>query len=563
MRLTTRLRGDERGSALVLAVMATALLLALGLALLSIVDTQATESTGERTRERGFNLSESLLNSQAFVLGRNWPSTAPSPNNTCGSTYFGDTVGSTTNAAGATAAQIASTALLRPNINASYTDSAYSGATWKVYVCDDDGTSTVWSNSLLTTRHGYDENANNLVWVRAQATLGTKTRAVAGLVRARTFHPLNSKYGLVAGNLSEDLSSSTNAVTTSGVVTKVTSGLLNSNPAVAADVLYPAPASGVTGVRCGLLDHVSAVKTCVTGAISATSGLPVFDALVTSGKYEQFAYTSSTSADAIAQLRTQAKTSPGKYMATASGATPTSSTDYTNIPSCAISGATSSSVVFIEKVGNGDQYCYIDVSAGVTYKALVIGSGRVVIRGSNTITSYFNADGSVNPANLFTGVIYALNNQTSDLTSSAPLKELIRIEKAARVRGAVHADGKNATVGIIAPDFNSNALITGLFCPGALCGSASTVAALLSTLGVSAVLDQIVSGCVGLVALGACVGVNTSALGINSTTIAAGITAQMTTYGSAIHSDVATINSLSVYGTSGVVSGTFRDLQQR
>ena len=39
------------------------------------------------------------------------------------------------------------------------------------------------------------------------------------------------------------------------------------------------------------------------------------------------------------------------------------------------------------------------------------------------------------------------------------------------------------------------------------------------------------------------------------------LTTQLSTYGSAIHSDVTAINRLSVYGTSGVVSGTFRDLQ--
>ena len=50
-------------------------------------------------------------------------------------------------------------------------------------------------------------------------------------------------------------------------------------------------------------------------------------------------------------------------------------------------------------------------------------------------------------------------------------------------------------------------------------------------------------------------------LGLN--TVVGGITAQMTTYGSAIRSDVATINALTVHGASGVVPGSFRDLQPR
>ena len=72
-----RLRDDESGAALITALLCTMVMLALGLALLAIVDTQASESTDERTRDRGFNLAESVLTSEAFVLGRNWPTTRP------------------------------------------------------------------------------------------------------------------------------------------------------------------------------------------------------------------------------------------------------------------------------------------------------------------------------------------------------------------------------------------------------------------------------------------------------------------------------------------------------
>ena len=85
----------------------------------------------------------------------------------------------------------------------------------------------------------------------------------------------------------------------------------------------------------------------------------------------------------------------------------------------------------------------------VTYKALVIGSGRVVIRGSGR-RSRPVLDGSRRPNPASPGVIYALNNQSSaadaGLARASP-KELIRVERGARVTGGVHADGKNATIG--------------------------------------------------------------------------------------------------------------------
>jgi Tfp pilus assembly protein PilX len=543
------LRQDERGSALITALLATVVMLALGMALLAIVDTQAQQSGVERTRDRGFNLSESVLNSEAFVLGRSWPLSGAS---VCGAAGagFGDTLG-----APVTSTTPAATKLLRSTLNASYTDSAYAGGKWQVNICDDSSGSTVWNDTTGLAGPAYDANANNKVWVRAQSQVGGKTRTVVGLVQARTTNPLNSKYGLVAGNISEDLGSTTAAITNTAVVSSLTSGLLNTNPPVGADSAYPSPASGVTGLRCGLLDNVSLTKTCVTGAIGALSSVPLINTLVTQGRFEQFPTVTSTSANSIGQLRTQAKAAGGVYMGTAPGASTTAAA-----PSCGISGATANSVVFIEQVGTGDQYCTVNVgTTGVTYKALVIGSGRVIIRGSGAITTYNATPGSVN---LFTGVIYALNLQTSDQTVTSPTRELVRVEQGARVKGAIHADGKNATVGLIAPDFDSNALINGLLCPGALCVLAPTVTGLLSTLGLSGTLNALINGtCVGVTLGSTCLGVSIPALGLN--TVVGGITSQLSTYGSAVRSDVATINKLSVYGVSGVVGGTFRDLQQQ
>ena len=60
-----------------------------------------------------------------------------------------------------------------PNLNASFDDSAYTGATWQINVCDDDphgAGATVWSDGLLDGTN-YDANGNSLVWVRSEATV--------------------------------------------------------------------------------------------------------------------------------------------------------------------------------------------------------------------------------------------------------------------------------------------------------------------------------------------------------------------------------------------------------
>src|SRR4051812_39870102 len=51
------------------------LLLALGLATLSIIDTQQKQGAQQRLREDSFNLAEGMLYTQSQILARNWPQT--------------------------------------------------------------------------------------------------------------------------------------------------------------------------------------------------------------------------------------------------------------------------------------------------------------------------------------------------------------------------------------------------------------------------------------------------------------------------------------------------------
>jgi Tfp pilus assembly protein PilX len=561
LKLTRRLREDERGIALVTALLCSVVMLGIGLALLKIVDTQAKISTTERTHDRAFNLAESVLNSEAFVLGRNWPATVPSPNPVCSASNagFSDTLGATTAASTATAR-------LRPNLDASYTDAAYTGASWQVNVCDNTTGSSVWSSSVLNN-NTWDENGDGNVWLYAQATVQAKTRVLVGLVNVRTLSPLPSKYGLVSGGLTDDLGASVNALSTNALG-GVLSGLLGTTPTVAADpniAVASPPTSGVTGLRCGATDvRLVPLSTCVAGTIGALGALPILNTLL-GGKLEQFPTTTTIPSADIDQLRAQA-VAAGTYVQSVAGAATSA-----GAPACAIpAAATSSSVVFIDQVGtgtgtgttlgSGDQYCYVNVggASGVRYKALVIGSGRVVIRGDGTSTGT-PTNTAAGQKNTFSGVIYALNQQRLAVVdggrglgdSATPGREVVRIESGAHVRGGVYADGKSAKVSIIPPPItiNTTTLIASLIpceIPALnVCVLRGTITALGSVLGI---VDDLISR-LGLAT------VTTALLGQ--------LNPQRATYGSAIVSDLTTVNAITVYGASGVTPGTFRDLQPR
>ena len=103
---------------------------------------------------------------------------------------------------------------------------------------------------------GYDANTNDKLWVRAQSIVDGKTRAVGGLVNVRKLPALKSKFGLVAGNVREDLGSTVTALDQQRASCGVLPALLGDHAARRAGRRLPAPASGVTGLRCGLLEDV-------------------------------------------------------------------------------------------------------------------------------------------------------------------------------------------------------------------------------------------------------------------------------------------------------------------
>lgn len=170
-----RLR-DERGSALVAAMILMSVMLGVGLALASIGDTQEKQATSERVRESSFGLAEAALDAQVSRLGRTWPSTAATAYPTeCAPTSASPALcpDASTLTAGLTGVDYgASTCPGAPPV-------------WRSQVRDNGGTITsYYRGSVAATQQPWDVNGDGLLWVRAEGRARCKLRTIVTLVRA-------------------------------------------------------------------------------------------------------------------------------------------------------------------------------------------------------------------------------------------------------------------------------------------------------------------------------------------------------------------------------------------
>jgi hypothetical protein len=151
-KVSTKLQKDERGWALLVAMVVMALLLGLGLATLALVDTQQSQSRQQRIRESSFNLAEGMLYSSSQILARRWPSlsTQAFPDQCTQSNYTGTNTTFCTDPATVTAA----TGGTNPIFGGA--DFSTSGTVnWAVQVRDNgDSQGRVLSNYDQTTANG-------------------------------------------------------------------------------------------------------------------------------------------------------------------------------------------------------------------------------------------------------------------------------------------------------------------------------------------------------------------------------------------------------------------------
>lgn len=179
--------GGEEGNVLVIAVVMVALMLVLGTAAMSTVDTQTDVTKRDRQHESSFNLVEGVLNAQTFVLGR---------------------LG-TGNAGNQFPVQCASTlsATLCPSpeqLGRTYANAVqndYDGTmTWWTQVRDNPN-GVLYSPAAVGAAPRYDANGDNRLWVTASATVRGRMRTVVALIAVENRPITFPNYAMVGGYL--------------------------------------------------------------------------------------------------------------------------------------------------------------------------------------------------------------------------------------------------------------------------------------------------------------------------------------------------------------------------
>jgi Tfp pilus assembly protein PilX len=165
--MISRIGRQQEGSALIIAILAMAIMLSVGLATLSFGAGQRQLTAGERIRESTFTVAEAALNAQIFQLGQSWPGSA-----------------ATQYPAGCSSSTTTTNCPDPATINAQFTGTDYTGNSWAT-VIQDNNRSDYYSSSVQAGQPTYDADGDGKVWVRAQATLRGVRRAVVTQVKTQ------------------------------------------------------------------------------------------------------------------------------------------------------------------------------------------------------------------------------------------------------------------------------------------------------------------------------------------------------------------------------------------
>jgi Tfp pilus assembly protein PilX len=213
MHLRSRL-ADQRGSALVPALLITAILLGFGMASMQLVDGQQRDSRRERERESSFQLAEGVLNAEIYRLSTRWPGkTLTAYPSVCTATStHPDCPGGAT-------------------LSANFQGPDYNRPTsWKVQVRDNEDTSTstktnFYSEAQFNASADYkDANGDNFLWVRAEADVAGRKRVLVALVEAENVTLNFPNATLVAGKFEVSNSGKKVMIDTNGVNNEWTPG---------------------------------------------------------------------------------------------------------------------------------------------------------------------------------------------------------------------------------------------------------------------------------------------------------------------------------------------------
>jgi Tfp pilus assembly protein PilX len=171
MRLM-KLPGDERGSALIAAIIIMFVIFGLGIAVLSQADVQSHQTGVEAWGEATYNNAEGALDAEANLLQQAWPTVATSACNQSSS--------SSTFCPGAA---------LTSSFSTTYAGKLFTNPQWTVQIVDDSGgqSANYYSDAAAAAAPSYDANRNGKLWIRAQTIIQSQKRiVVAEMVRQTT-----------------------------------------------------------------------------------------------------------------------------------------------------------------------------------------------------------------------------------------------------------------------------------------------------------------------------------------------------------------------------------------
>jgi Tfp pilus assembly protein PilX len=428
-------RDDDAGFVLFAAVGLMVIMLALGFALLAVVDVQGRAAQQESADNTSFNAAEGVARSTAASVAGGrlyWPASASQ-------TVKGD---DTKSCGDASQKYTASTGTPLGKSLAGVVAQAYgsTAGTWNVSVCAVAAVGEAWSTAVLTRpAHAttYAGSASpipaadpsNYLWIRAQSTAGGATRAVVLKVYTRQIaQPLPQTHALITGAVANDVVTTTGTLLSAPLVGSLTKSLLGSGG------LFMDTAAKI-GVRCGVLSVLNSGQLCVSGTLAGVTGVSSvvagesLNGLLTATGINRFTDEKSYQVltdDQIAAYKAEADRTGTHYAAVTNGA-------------ACFAGDAPGKVVYIDKVGSGGtDKCVLQLNAGTTRHAMMIiveqGGVRVMGTGVASATPTVQS------------VLYVLNrNSDGKVARGAPGREMVRIDQGGSVDGAVFVDGSGIT----------------------------------------------------------------------------------------------------------------------
>lgn len=449
---------SEDGWVMVHVIVLMVVAIGFGMALLAIVDEQTRQSSSQRKSDAAQTLAEGAISATANVLATDRQATSWPVEGPCEQVR-----GTLTDASAQPSGSLAAKVTAEVQRRFSDTSPDFAGNTsWRVDVCPVEGTTeSRWDDAFLT-RASVTAPVTSLaeVWVRGQAsvqapassTRPTNSRAVVSKVKqsGTTFQPPEG-FAVGTGVFSTDLGTTLGSTLTSNtsLVGGILSNTLGTNPLIAASDTH-------IGVRCGLLTTLdNPASTCLAGSLAGVAGatnalgLGTLNTMLGIDRTQALGTWTMAPGDAVDAWRAAAQRD-GVYLESVPGYGNARTKSVAGGPAPCFSGTpTADQVIFIEQVGDGEQYC--DVPANTTARMLVVERGAVRIRGA------------------FTGVVYALNKQectgddgacSTEDRENAATREVVRIDgNAGKVTGSVWADGAGGAVGIY-PSLNPSGAST-------------------------------------------------------------------------------------------------------